>query len=675
MPGTPETDRPLISVIVPVYNAEWYVGPAVRSVLAVPQDVEVVLVEDGSTDGSLALCRRLAARHGRARLLRHPGGANRGAGASRNAGIRAARGRYVAFLDADDLYLPNRFSVDIPMLERDRALDGVYGAVGTQFDDDHVPLPDGDREMTTLDGPVAPDELFQALLLGTHGAFHTAGITVRREVFERTGLFDPSLRQAQDSAMWLKMAAVLRLAPGSITEPVALWRRHPGNRTRRGASEWRGAAQTYRWSVLRWAHSHGLPERRVTAMRRALALSIVGRREGADLAARAWRMARLSALYGFRHGPLLGDLALLAARKLMRRPRVEPSRRLPAVATPPEDVRLRPDADGPLVSVVIPVYNGERYVAEAVRSVLALPLDVEVVLVEDGSRDGSLAMCRDLAARHPRVRLLRHAGGRNRGAAASRNVGIRAARGRYVAFLDADDLYLPNRLDVAVSMLECDPTVDGVYGAVGTKFDEGHVPMPGGDRLMTTLDGPIEPDELFATLLLGARGSFCMPGITVRRSAFQRSGLFDENLVLTEDSAMWLRLAATGRLTAGSIRKPIALRRRHSANDTSVLHPRWPGAGCDYVWSVLNWARARGLDPIKQAQLRKGMALVMVDRREGARLPGGIDRVLGRILRYGWACPAVLPELLWVFVKKVLGRPLADYRGRAPASGRGGHAR
>jgi hypothetical protein len=81
------------------------------------------------------------------------------------------------------------------------------------------------------------------------------------------------------------------------------------------------------------------------------------------------------------------------------------------------------------------------------------------------------------------------------------------------------------------------------------------------------------------------------------------------------------------------------------------------------MWSVLNWARARGLDPIKQAQLRKGMALVVVDRRQGARLPGGVDRVLGRILRYGWAYPAVLPELLWVFAKKLLGRPLCDYRG------------
>jgi len=674
MASRPDTDRPLISVVVPVYNAERYVEAAVRSVLDLPQDVEVLLVEDGSTDGSLQACRRLAARHGRVRLLRHADGANHGASASRNAGIRAATGRYVAFLDADDYYLPNRFDLDVPMLERDGALDGVYGAVDIRFDEGGTPMPWAAKGTRTLDGPVAPEDLFDTLLFGSRGEFHTAGITVRRQVFERAGYFDPRLPQAQDSAMWLKMAAACRLAPGSIAEPVAVWRRHPGNRTRRESPEWHRAGCAYVWSVLRWAHAHGRPTREVASLRLGLALAIVGKREGPDLLPRAGRIMRRAAAYGFRHLPLLADLGLIAARKLLGRPRAGRGPERPLAGRPSDCVELPRRAHGPLVSVVIPVYNAERYVAEAVQSVLRQPRDVEAVLAEDGSQDGSLHVCRQLAARYPQVRLCRHPHGRNRGAAASRNLAIRRAAGKYVAFLDADDLYLPNRFERDIELMESDATVDGVYGAVATQFEAGHRTMPGGDRAITTLDGPIEPSELFATLLLGSRGAFHTAGITVRREVFERAGLFDEGLVLTEDSAMWLKLSATCKIVAGSIAEPVALWRRHADNDTRVDNPHWPGAGCAYVWSVLKWARARRIDPLKQAQLRRGLALVMAGRRERARLPGGVERVVGRILRYGWAFPAVLPELGWVSVKKLLGRPRSDYRGRAQAPQRGGHA-
>ena len=159
----------------------------------------VILVEDGSTDGSLDLCRRLAD-DDRVRLLRHGGGANRGAGASRNVGIRHALGRYVAFLDADDYYLPGRFAAHLPLLEADAGLDGVYGAVRNVFEDAHARMPGGDSDLTAVRGRVDPDELLAALALGGRGAFHTAGITVRRDLIERTGLFDESpVMQYQDA--------------------------------------------------------------------------------------------------------------------------------------------------------------------------------------------------------------------------------------------------------------------------------------------------------------------------------------------------------------------------------------------------------------------------------------------------------------------------------------------
>ncbi|MHC5034449.1 MAG: glycosyltransferase family 2 protein, partial [Planctomycetota bacterium] len=192
---------------------------------------------------------------------------------------------------------------------------------------------------------------------------------------------------------------------------------------------------------------------------------------------------------------------------------------------------------GPLISVVIPVYNAERYIEQAVRSALDQQGDVEVVLVEDGSTDGSLAACERLATDCDRVRLVRHPGGENKGPGASRNLGIRESKGEYVAFLDADDYYLPGRFDRDMEIMEKEPAVEGVYSAVVTVFEDGAAP----DDLcadMTTLDAPIEPEALFSTLVLGKRGRFCTDGIAVRRTVFEKTGPFDEGLVLGEDSAM-----------------------------------------------------------------------------------------------------------------------------------------
>jgi glycosyltransferase involved in cell wall biosynthesis len=107
---------PAVSVVTPVWNAEGTLGEAVASLRAQTRgDWEMLLVDDGSTDGSRALAERLAAGEPRIRLLGWPD--NRGAAAARNAGIRAARGRFIAFLDADDLWWPQKLAVQIGYME------------------------------------------------------------------------------------------------------------------------------------------------------------------------------------------------------------------------------------------------------------------------------------------------------------------------------------------------------------------------------------------------------------------------------------------------------------------------------------------------------------------------------------------------------------------------------
>lgn len=116
------------------------------------------------------------------------------------------------------------------------------------------------------------------------------------------------------------------------------------------------------------------------------------------------------------------------------------------------------------VSVVIPVFNASEFLTEAVNSVVTLNEVGEVLLIEDGSTDNSLAICEMLANKWKRVRVLRHASGRNAGASASRNLGISAARFDWIQFLDADDELTPDKLRSNWEVISRSATTELVVG-------------------------------------------------------------------------------------------------------------------------------------------------------------------------------------------------------------------
>ena len=112
----------------------------------------------------------------------------------------------------------------------------------------------------------------------------------------------------------------------------------------------------------------------------------------------------------------------------------------------------------PVVSVVIPLYNTEKYIAECIESVLDQTLGAfEVLVVHDGSRDRSAQIVEEIAGRDGRVRLLRHPGGINLGVSRTRRLGIEEASGDYVAYLDADDAFEPSKLERQVGLMKAHP--------------------------------------------------------------------------------------------------------------------------------------------------------------------------------------------------------------------------
>lgn len=223
-----------ISVIIPVYNAAAYLIKAVQSALDQPEVAEVILVEDASPDNALAIAIELARMDSRIKVFQHPDKKNHGAGASRNLGIEKSTCDYIAFLDADDFYLPERFLKTRKIFESDGKIDGVYEAIGlhpyTEIDlKKHGRLVDR-TWLNTIDAGISPHRLFHAFLFGDRGWWHLNGFTIKKELLEKTAFFDSKLLQAQDTDFILRACLYGHLAAGILDRPVAMRGLHQENR-------------------------------------------------------------------------------------------------------------------------------------------------------------------------------------------------------------------------------------------------------------------------------------------------------------------------------------------------------------------------------------------------------------------------------------------------------------
>lgn len=205
----------------------------------------------------------------------------------------------------------------------------------------------------------------------------------------------------------------------------------------------------------------------------------------------------------------------------------------------------------PRVSVICVFFNAERFLAEAVESVLAQTLgDFELLLVDDGSQDGGTVIAREYAERRPQViRYLSHPGRENRGAAPSRNLGIEHACGEFIAFIDADDVWRPSKLLEQVAILDLNPQVGMLCGAVNYwRSWEG-----GTDQKVPT--GHLRnascslPEAALALYPLGAVDAPCPSDAMLRRTAVVAVGGFEAEYVgplqMYEDLSFFAKIYLT----------------------------------------------------------------------------------------------------------------------------------
>jgi len=206
----------------------------------------------------------------------------------------------------------------------------------------------------------------------------------------------------------------------------------------------------------------------------------------------------------------------------------------------------------PRVSVITPFLNEERFISEAIASVLAQTYgDWELLLVDDGSTDNSPRIARQAAERSPsRVHYLRHPGGKNLGMSRSRNLGIEHARGEFVAFLDGDDVYLPEKLERQVQILDEHPTTAMVYGATqhwyswsGREADQDRDTLR---KLGVEPDRVIAPPALMSKFLRGEAQTPGMCGVLIRRSILLDLGGFEPKFRgMFEDAVMISKICLT----------------------------------------------------------------------------------------------------------------------------------
>jgi glycosyltransferase involved in cell wall biosynthesis len=190
------------------------------------------------------------------------------------------------------------------------------------------------------------------------------------------------------------------------------------------------------------------------------------------------------------------------------------------------------------ISVVIPVFNGERFLGEAIASVLAQTRAAsEVIVVDDGSTDGSAAVAEDFAE----VRVIRT---ENRGPAAARNTGVEEASGELITFLDSDDVMKPDRLERQLAALAGDPSASFCLGRGEMVMEPGVTP-PGWFNV--------------------EQGAYMQMSLFTTREAFDRVGPFEEVLRVGEDTD-WLFRAFEAGLRPVFVDEPVIVRRYHGGN-------------------------------------------------------------------------------------------------------------
>lgn len=522
-----------ISVIVPCRNAEPWIAQTIRSALAqyVPPR-EIIVVDDGSTDRSVDVAEGMGAH---VRVIQESG---RGASAARRRGAQEAAGRFLMFLDADDLLTPDTLGALSRALE-----EAAEPAVALCPWDRYEAVQGLWVARPATNAPAAP--WADALSAWLRDAWSPpCAVLWSRAGYEVSGgWLDAPVTAFDDDGELMRRAFARGVRAMHATEGLALYRRLPeslssGGRTAEGAV----AAVAALEALLEELERSGGPGRHRAAF--VAAADAAAKRSGAGHGCRTRLDALISRAGGRHPTDTLRRRANAAAARA--RKACEPRFTAPFPETPaPLRGTFHSAGTDPLVSVVIPTHQRPALTVAAVKSALAQTWPtIEVIVVDDASADDTPDRVRAIC--DPRLRVIEQP--ENRGVAAARNAGLSAARGELIAFLDSDDLWRPDKLARQVLALSGRPANVGICqcGSETRTGDNG-----------TSVHRPGAEGRLFGALLL--RNVLHGGGSTVmiRREVIDTIGGFDEELPAAEDWEFFQR--ASRLFDVISVPEPLAV--------------------------------------------------------------------------------------------------------------------
>lgn len=468
-----------ISVITCFYNVENFIEETIASVLN-QQYIhwELLLIDDGSSDGSTAIAKKYAAKFpGKIFYHDHEGHINKGLSYSRNTAIKNAAGEFISFLDADDIWLPEYLSHQAEVIQKNDSCTMVCEATEYWYSWNNPKEDDTIIKIgTTQDCVYSPPQLMLNLYpLGEGAAPCVCGILVKKSVLEKYGGFEESFKGMYEDQVFLSKI-YLHEHVFISSSCYNKYRQRPDSLI--GASFEDGKYYFTRKRFLNWLKDY-LKDETITYPE--------------------------------------------VNKKLQKAIEYEP-----------------------LVSAVICFYNEEKFLEEAIASVIQQSYtNWELLLVDDGSTDDSVNIAKNYAAKYSgRIFYCEHENHSNRGLSASRNLGIRKANGSFVALLDADDTWLEAKLVTQVSIFQRNPEI-GMVAEASLYWNDWnkssgkpnvHIPVGIDPELI------YEPYELMYYLYPLGEGAAPVPsGLMVKKEVFERCGFFEESFVkeysLYEDQA------------------------------------------------------------------------------------------------------------------------------------------
>lgn len=462
--------QPLVSIVVPVFNGANYMREAIDSALAQTYgNLEIVVVNDGSSDDGQT--EAIAQSYGD--KIRYFSKENGGSASALNLGIANIRGEYFSWLSHDDRYMPGKVAHQVKLLStlvnKNTIIYGGYEVINSKSVSQYTVRPDS---------VLPPEKLNIPLLPLLRGLVHGCSLLIPKKYFDEVGIFNVNLPSTQDYALWFDM---FRVAPLHFDPEILIQSRvHPDQGTHKIDKHidecnalWCGFLQ--KLTETEMSEMEGSPVNFLNSTAQFLA----------------------NTPYKEAH-----QLAVKMAEECQT---------------------------GAKISVVIPFYNRVAWTIEALRSVLLQShQQFEILLVDDGSTD-DLAPLLDFIKTDPRIQYIRQD---NAGPAKARNNGVKHATGAYIAFLDADDLFYPEKLKIQLEYMQ-------QRGLVISHTSYHRIDLEGnviGSISSGTLSGSIFPRIM-------ASCPVALPTVMARADIF-KNNLFPEHFEIGEDVCLWIKLAS-----------------------------------------------------------------------------------------------------------------------------------